>query len=126
MPHRIAWVTAGVLSLALGIVGIVLPLLPTTPFVLLAAFCFSRGSRRCERWLVEHPRLGPSIRAWRRDRSIPLGVKKLAMLMMAVSSVGAWLLMPHPWRWVPGLVCIGVALWMWRLPSSRPGDAGTP
>ena len=122
--HRIAWATAGAVSLALGVVGIVLPLLPTTPFVLFAAFCFSRGSRRCERWLIEHPRLGPSILAWRRHRSIPLRVKQLATAMMAASSVGAWLLMPHPWRWLPGGVCIGVALWMWSLPDSPPDDTG--
>ena len=50
---------AGAMALALGVIGIFLPVLPTTPFVLLAAYCFSRGSERWERWLLEHPQLGP-------------------------------------------------------------------
>ena len=57
--QRVLWAAAGVLALVTGLVGIFVPLLPTTPFVLLAAFCFSRGSERCERWLLEHPRFGP-------------------------------------------------------------------
>ena len=58
--QRVLWSLAGTLALATGIVGIFLPLLPTTPFVLLAAFCFSRGSARLEAWLLAHPRWGPA------------------------------------------------------------------
>jgi uncharacterized membrane protein YbaN (DUF454 family) len=49
-------------------------------------------------------------------------VKKLATLMMAISSAGSWLVMTSPWRWVPGVVCLGVALWMWSLPSAQGSD----
>ena len=61
---------AGWLSFALGLAGVVLPLLPTVPFMLLAAFCFARGSERFHDWLVNHPRFGPAIRDWRDTRSI--------------------------------------------------------
>ena len=58
------WVLAGVLCLIIGVVGMVVPLLPTSNFVLLAAYCFSRGSRRWEAWLLGHPRFGPMPGRW--------------------------------------------------------------
>ncbi len=118
MWQRLLWLAAGVLSLITGIVGIFLPLLPTTPFVLLAAFCFSRGSERCERWLLEHPRFGPMVRDWRTDRAIPLRAKQLATLMMALGSAWAWWVLPPRFGWLPALVCVAVAVWMWSLPTA--------
>jgi uncharacterized membrane protein YbaN (DUF454 family) len=93
-PHdsrlvRLFCLVAGFTALALGLAGIVLPVLPTTPFVLLAAACFSRGSSRCERWLLEHPRFGPLVRDWRQYRAIPLRAKQLAFVMMAIGSITA-------------------------------------
>lgn len=115
--RRLLWVLAGALALALGIVGIFLPLLPTTPLVLLAAFCFARGSTRCERWLVSHPRFGPMIRDWRARRAIPRRVKHLAWTMMAIgSAIAAWAL-PARVAWLPAACCLAVALWMARLPD---------
>ena len=115
--QRLLWGAAGVLALAAGIVGIFLPLLPTTPFVLLAAFCFSRGSARLEAWLLAHPRWGPLIRDWRVRHAMPLRAKQLAWVMMTLSSVVSWWVLVPPWRWVPGLCCLAVGLWMARLPS---------
>lgn len=123
-PHRALrwlWLLGGGLALLLGVVGVVLPLLPTTPFVLLAAFCFSRGSQRWEAWLLQHPRLGPMVRDWRATRAIPLRAKQLATLMMTASSLWAWSTIPSVWRWAPGLCCACVALWMWSLPTRQPG-----
>ena len=121
--QRLLWLAAGVLALVTGVVGIFLPLLPTTPFVLLAAFCFSRASTRCERWLVEHPRFGPMVRHWRAHRAMPLRAKQLAWSMMAVGAAwAAWVLPPH-WTWLPVLSCAVVAVWMWWLPTS--GAAGS-
>lgn len=77
---RLLWLSAGCLSLVLGIIGIVLPLLPTTPFLLLAAFCFARGSAKLHHWLVNHPRLGPPIRDWETYRAISRRGKLLAMI----------------------------------------------
>ncbi|MCP4315004.1 MAG: DUF454 domain-containing protein [Hyphomicrobiales bacterium] len=77
---RLIWLVAGCLSLVAGIIGIAVPLLPTTPFLLLAAYCFARGSTRLHQWLVNHPRLGPPIRDWETYRAISKRGKFLAMV----------------------------------------------
>ncbi|WP_092943548.1 YbaN family protein [Roseateles sp. YR242] len=115
--RRWPWLFAGGLSLLLGVVGIALPLLPTTPFVLLAAFCFARGSERCEAWLVTHPRFGPMVRQWRANRAVPLRAKRLAWGMMALSAaISAWVMPVLPW--LPAVCCLCVGIWMWRLPTA--------
>lgn len=110
------WLFAGWCSLLLGLIGAFLPLLPTVPFVLLAAGCFSRGSPRWERWLLAHPRFGPWVRDWRVSRAVPLRAKQWAVAMMGVSSAWAWFAMPR-WHWVPAVCCGVVAVWLWRLPT---------
>ncbi len=121
-PHwqRVLWGLAGALALATGIVGIFVPVLPTTPFVLLAAFCLSRSSEPAERWLLNHPRFGPMVRDWRRNRAIPLRAKQLAWVMMTLSSVWAWWAMPLRICWLPTLVCLATGIWMYRLPTRAP------
>ena len=109
--QRVLWLLGGALSLLVGVVGIFLPLLPTTPLVLLAAFCFSRGSKRWEAWMLAHPRFGPMVRDWRANRAVPLRAKQFATVMMAISSVATWWVIPSPWRWAPGMCCLMVALW---------------
>ncbi len=88
--QRVLWLALGGLSLLTGIVGAFLPVLPTTPFVLLAAFAFSRGCARCERWLLEHRHFGPMVQDWRRDRAVPLRAKQVAVAMMTLGSAWAW------------------------------------
>jgi uncharacterized protein len=119
LPTRVLWLLGGWLALAIGLIGIFLPLLPTTPFVLVAAWCFSRGSPRVERWLLEHPRLGPVVRDWREHHAVPLPAKQLATVMMAISSLGAIFLLPMPWSWLPAIVCTAAAIVLWRLPTRR-------
>lgn len=79
----------GWLALALGVAGIFLPLLPTTPFLLLAAWCFERGSPRFHDWLLNHPWFGPPVRNWREHRVIRVQHKLLATAMVLAS--GAYL-----------------------------------
>ena len=125
--QRVLWLMAGGTSLLLGIAGIFLPLLPTTPFVLLAAACFSRGSTRCEAWLLGHPRFGPMVRDWRQHRAVPLRAKQLALVMMAIGSVTAAFTLPRL-QWLPAVCCAAVAWWLWHLPTRetlpQPQDEG--
>ena len=77
---RFLWTCAGWTAFGLGIIGIALPLLPTVPFMLLAAFCFARGSERFHDWLVHHPRFGPAIRDWRDNGAISPAGKRAAVI----------------------------------------------
>ncbi len=88
---RLFWIAGGLVSVAAGVVGIVLPLLPTTPFLLLAAYCFARGSQRLHNWLVHHPRLGPPIRDWQRHGAISRRAKQLAMLAIGAVFLASYL-----------------------------------
>lgn len=74
-------IVAGTLSLVVGIVGIYLPVLPTTPFLLLAAACYARGSERMYRWLLAQPRLGKEIQAIVERRALPRKLKLFSLLI---------------------------------------------
>lgn len=79
---RVFYFIAGLIALALGTLGALLPLLPTTPFVLLAAFCFAKSSRRLHGWLVTHAYFGPLIRNWRASGAIARSHKIAAVIAM--------------------------------------------
>jgi uncharacterized membrane protein YbaN (DUF454 family) len=81
------WI-AGSVALALGLIGVVLPGLPTTPFILLAAACYAKASPRLHAWLLHHRWFGPMLREWERDRSLTRRSKTVAILSMTVM-VGA-------------------------------------
>lgn len=122
-PHHSAtvrWLLAGtgLLALLLGIVGIFVPVLPTTPFLLLAALCFARSSARFHRWLLDHHISGPLIRDWALHRSIPLRIKRFAYLLMALSFGSSILIVPMLWlKAVLAIVGIVLAAVLWRIPS---------
>lgn len=90
-PARLLWAVAGIVCVVLGLLGMALPLLPTTPFMILAAICFARGSDRLHRWLVGHPRFGPAIRDWNRHGAIAPGTKVLAAAAMVLALLASLL-----------------------------------
>lgn len=106
------------ISLSLGVAGIALPLLPTTPFVLLAAWCASRSSPAFEAWLHEHRTFGPVIRNWRDKRAVPAHAKWLAGGMLAFSwTVLWWSGMPVAALVVIGLFFTGLMVFLSTRPS---------
>ncbi|WP_372873569.1 YbaN family protein [Pseudomonas sp.] len=94
---RCALLTLGWLCVALGVIGIFLPVLPTTPFLLLAAACFVRSSRRFYLWLVLHPRLGPWVRDYLEGQGIPLKAKVYSIALMWFSIALSCYLVPLFW-----------------------------
>jgi uncharacterized protein len=100
MPIRAFWVVVGAVATAFGVAGVFLPLLPTTPFLLLAAFAFARSSPRLHAWLLGHPRLGPVVLDWQRHGAIRRGIKVLALSMMALS-LAVTIAMGFAW-WIVG------------------------
>lgn len=94
---RYVLLAIGWLSVVLGVIGIFLPVLPTTPFLLLAAACFARSSPRFYGWLVGHPRLGPWIRDYLDGNGIPLKAKVYAIGLMWLSIGFSCYLVPLPW-----------------------------
>lgn len=111
----------GVVALALGAIGVVLPGLPTTPFVLLAGACFVRASPRSHAWLLRSKTFGPLLREWEQHRSVSRRVKRFAIgMMLATGSASVWFLDGRPW--LQGLVAIGMlsgAAMVVRLSSRR-------
>ena len=84
---RLALFGLGWVFFALGIIGVVLPVMPSTPFMLVALWCFAKSSRRFHGWLLHHRLFGPPLRSWERHGIIPLGAKIIAIASMVVSMV---------------------------------------
>ena len=98
---RFVYLLAGWAALLLGAAGALLPLLPTVPFVILAAFCFARGSPRLERWLTEHRHFGPHIAAWRTRGAISRRGKRASLICFALSAAAGLALLAFPWSLAP-------------------------
>lgn len=115
---RLAWLALGLLSLALGAAGAFLPLLPTVPFVLLAAFCFARGHPPLEAWLVRHPHFGPHITAWRARGAISRRGKRAALVAFGLSAAIGLVLLSLPWSLVPLTAAAIGGTWIWTRPEA--------
>ncbi len=97
------YLVLGLVMVALGIIGAFLPVMPTTIFLILAAGCFARSSPRLERWLLDHPKLGPTVVAWRRHGAISKQGKALALGGMALG-YGIFYATSRPALWLALLV----------------------
>jgi uncharacterized membrane protein YbaN (DUF454 family) len=121
---RVTLIILGFMSLAIGAVGVFVPILPTTPFVLLAGACFLRGSRRLDIWLLRTRFFGRIIRQWRAHRTIPLSAKRMAQALVVLSfGSSAAFFVPIPW--VRALVA-ALGLIALVLVSRIPVRAGRP
>jgi len=108
------WITLGWTSVGLGIAGTFLPLLPTTPFLLLAAYAFSKSSEKLHRWLIEHPNLGPPISHWHHHRAISKRTKIYASIsMLAVFAISLLVSAPTWVLFTQAGVLSFVALFLW-------------
>ena len=117
---RWAWWLLAYASLGLGLIGIVIPGLPTVPFVLLAAFAAARGSARLHHRLLAHPQFGPIIRDWQAQGAVSRRAKWLATFMMSACAVIMFLTAPKTWMAAAGTTIMAlVAVWLWRRPEPR-------
>lgn len=117
------WLAVGFLALGLAIAGAVLPLLPTTPFLILATYAFARSSPRFHKWLVEHPRFGPAIENWNRHGAIRPRAKRTAIIVIVLTPVVTWLIGAPLWALgLQILVLIGVATFILTRPDGPSAD----
>lgn len=112
-------IAAGSIALVLGAIGVFTPLLPTTPFVLLAAACFARASPRLHQRLLANRTFGPMIYEWEKHRSIPFRTKITAIALMSTTLAASIIFFVEPW-WLKAALAalgIGLAVWLYRIPS---------
>lgn len=113
------WLAAGLLAMGLGVIGIVVPLLPTVPFMLLAAFCFARSSERLHAWLLAHPRFGPAIEDWQSRGAIAPRAKRLATLSIVLTfGLSVALGLKPSVLAIQALTLSAVAVFLWTRPDA--------
>ena len=118
-PRRVALLAVGTVALVLGVIGIVIPVLPTTPFLLLTAACYARSSPRLYRWLLGQPSFGPIIAEWRASRSLPPGVKTRALAVVLLTfAISIIVVDVALLRLVLATVGIILAVSLYRLPTA--------
>ena len=116
--RQMLWQALGLASVALGVIGAFLPILPTVPFLILAAFAFSRSNPAWEAKLMTHPRYGPSLRAWREKGIISRTGKQAATGAFAVSIAMGLLFLSLPWALIPPAVAVLCLSWIWTRPEA--------
>lgn len=117
MAPRVLWLLLGIAATGLGIAGAVLPLLPTTPFLLVAAYAFARSSPRLHAWLMSHRQFGPLIVNWQQHRAIGRRARQAAFAVMALSLAISWLLAVPGWViGIQAAVLAGVAIFILTRP----------
>lgn len=119
--RRVVFIGLGGVFVGLGILGAYLPVMPTTPFLLVASFFFARSSPRLNRWLVRSPLFGPFLRDWQQHRGVRLHVKALAVAVMTTAVTASIIWGQLPWPIIAlVLLLAGVGLWVvLRLPVIR-------
>ena len=115
--RRHLYLAAGFVCLGLAVIGAILPVMPTTVFVILAAYCFARSSPKLEARLLHHPVFGPHILSWRARGAISRKGKVAATVAFAASIVVALVFAPWPWSVAPIVAALTVGAWIWSRPE---------
>ncbi|EAQ27733.1 hypothetical protein NAP1_09072 [Erythrobacter sp. NAP1] len=109
---RWLYLVSGIICVALGAIGAVLPLMPTVPFLLLAAFCFARSNPEWERRILADPRWGPQIRDWRERRAISRKAKVASVAAMSAGVAFTGFTLGQPWVWASVAVLVIIGGWI--------------
>lgn len=117
MKRRL-YLIAGFVSVALGVIGAFVPLMPTVAFLILAAFCFARSSPELEAKLLNHPRYGAQLTAWREKGVVGRKAKWSATAAFAVSIAIGFLTLALPWSLIPMGVSLLIGGWLWSRPEA--------
>lgn len=123
-PARLVYLCLGLGFVGVGVVGAFLPVLPTTPFMIVALWAFTKSSPRLQRWLYEHPLFGPPLRRWHEHKVIPGYAKAMALGAMALSLAALVWVAQVPWPYVAAaaaLMAIGAA-YVLSKPSRAPSQ----
>ncbi|MBS3896214.1 YbaN family protein [Silanimonas sp.] len=116
--RRGLWIALAYAALGLALLGVLLPGLPTTPFVLVAAWAAARGSRHLHDWLLAHRLFGPMIFDWQTRGAVSRPAKRAALGTMTLCALLLLLVSPKLWMAVLGIACMAVvAGWLWRRPE---------
>lgn len=112
LPLKLVYMALGFVFVGTGVVGVFLPVLPTTPFMILALWMFSKSSDRFHHWLYSHPVFGPPLQLWREYRVVPLAAKVVAVSMMIASFIYVvfWTAMP---LWAISLIALVMVSTAW-------------
>lgn len=127
LPAPLRWLllTVAVISLALGVVGIFLPVMPTVPFLLVAAWAAARSSPRLLAWLENHPHFGQSLRDWRRGGVVRRRAKWTATVVMSASAVSLLWFVKIRWAALLAIACMAAVLvWLWMRPEVATAETG--
>jgi uncharacterized protein len=114
---RTLYLSAGLVAVALGVIGIFLPIMPTVPFLILAAFCFARSSPALEARIMNHPIYGPPIRDWREKGVVSRRGKLAATVAFAASLVFGALTLSGNWVFLPPVIAAICLSWLWTRPE---------
>lgn len=109
---RQLYLAGGLLALGLGLVGVVLPIMPTVPFLLVAVYCFARSNPEWEQRILDHPHWGPQVRDWQERRAISRKAKTLAILAMAAGAVFTWYFLGEPYYFISIAILVAAGGWI--------------
>lgn len=114
---RPLYLAGGVIATGLGVIGIFLPIMPTVPFLILAAFCFARSNPALEARIMDHPIYGPPIRTWREKGAVSRRGKWAATLAFSASIIFGYFTLSGHWLYVPPTIAVICLSWLWTRPE---------